>query len=392
MSKRDPLLEQLARDLAGGQRRAPRPEDPIGDIEIVAPSDKQTHVIDDGATQQIADFGAVSVSDMPEGIEETGNAGQPLDGGERRDTQDILGLAEGAHENIRGSTREVFRDDFTEHVRRLAVARIGPNGELLDDFDQLSRVQALEYQDLRAAAPFIRSAPPTALDSILGNVGIVRAVVIGGAVPRGQVVELARWAGNDAETQAITVTFGLAGSVPDTAGSGARPVGLVQFGTRGALAQVEIDIGVGCQLVVTGSAVIVSAAMEGTAWVLNGGALIVDGTEFAKSILGMLSFRSTLRTTPVTRSLYMDPLSAAAQTFAVPPFAKSVWFYRNNDASVSVTLEFLDAATNPRYIVTLGTAVNMTNPIPLDGSIINVRVTRTAGADSFASLIFELGL
>jgi len=109
-------------------------------------------------------------------------------------------------------------------------------------------------------------------------------------------------------------------------------------------------------------------------------------------LAGMLSFYPVIRTTPVTRTKYIDFIAAIAVNVVVPAFAKNVSVWRGGVSTVALTLDFKDTAGNVLYTFLLAAGSSMTDPIPLSDDVASIDVTKTAGADNAfdVRLIFEL--
>jgi len=306
--------------------------------ETEIPDDEATHLIDDGATIQIAD-------PVPQGV---------------------------------------FEDDWNQLLRQRAEAAIGPNGEALDDFDQEFQLLGTTRAELNAVAPFTRSNPPTLLNSVLGSQAIASNA------PGSLAVNVANWIGDDAETTPVTVTFyevqAFQISAPKASGI-FRPYGIVKFGTRGVLATAEVDMDQ--QFTISGSQVTLEVAMEITS----------GGTTETMLLAGMLSFKPVVRTAPVTRTLYLGSIAdAASVTVTVPNFAKSVTVWRGTAAvdTVACTIAFLDTIglAGTYYIYTLAAGAYNNDPIPIAGNVRQITVTNNNGAGQASTFfcIFNLGI
>lgn len=113
----------------------------------------------------------------------------------------------------------------------------------------------------------------------------------------------------------------------------------------------------------------------------------------------MLSFYPIVRTAPVTRTRYIDPLTAASPVLiTVPPFAKRLWVWRQSPKTVALTLFFFGPATAGGYEyflpVDAGNGFNgyMIEPIIVAPDVAQIQVTKTAGPDSSVRCVFELGI
>jgi len=213
---------------------------------------------------------------------------------------------------------EVVGDDNVFGEDRLDIAdRIATDAYHMDSLSRKVVQRGEEWQQLAQQAPFLRTNPVSILNGILGNQVVLSS---------GQQADVANWEGDDAETGPVTIvlgpsnqtlTFGDAFATPTNI-SPARPYAVVRFGTKGFSTTVEVDIGSGCQFTVNASAVRVTLVMPDA---------LAGMTANTIPLTGMLSFRTPLRTTPITKTVYWDeqvvPLGASA-TAIVPPFAKQL--------------------------------------------------------------------
>lgn len=288
---------------------------------------------------------------------------------------------------------------------------IADAGEPVDDFEELAQnhsrfLEEAEGDDLArdillrnhvtkqqaAQSPFVNQNPPSAASAMLGSTQHVSTGLgKGGVMPRGLPVTCAYWVDGDAHAQPVVVTFAPISQIGGIASQidAARAIGIITFGTKATQQTIEVDIGQGCEVQVSGSSVTASVALEGG----NSGG-VPDGDQLTATLAAMISFRTIFRASaPITKSVYFDPLSGAGSHLVpVPAFAKKVWLTRNNLATVSVDLFGQDSVGERRWQFSLATTVSMTDPIILDGSITNIEVVKTAGADSSAQLVFELGV
>lgn len=289
------------------------------------PDEHPTHLVDDGATVQIADE-----------------------------------LHEGP-----------FEDDFNRLLRDRAAAAVGPNGELLDDFDQEFQLMGKAQQALIDKAPFSRTNPVSVLNGSLGGQKIF-------SVPQelNEYHQVAYWTGDDAETMPVTVSLVNKGRIDVVGFATVESVAVdarVRFGTKGYAAEVEVDVNNGCQFTVSGSEVAVS---------LRSNAPVIASA--------FLSFRQITHQVPITRTIQ---IATGSLVVTVPTFAKSVTVWRQPVAN-GVTLNFQDTAGNTRYSYLLAASQYDLDPIPLGNEIKQITVVDTGGGGISAgsALIFNLAL
>lgn len=217
----------------------------------------------------------------------------------------------------------IYKSDWDDMLEQRAKASIGPNGELLDDFDQEFELMNAHTQATNDAAPATNTNPLSSITAILGGSATLQAGQAGTSpVP----TEVARWNGADSETTNVTVTIGP--SVPTAqAGSGAGgirqsiPYAVVQWGTRGISMIAYVDASIGAQFTIGASYVSLSLAMQ-SLYGYNG----LNGVPQPTLLSGMLSFRQITKASQLTYSVIVPDLDAAATVglFPVPPFATTL--------------------------------------------------------------------
>jgi hypothetical protein len=276
-----------------------------------------------------------------------------------------------------GSDEEILQASGDELDFAETIARINPVADQLQHF---ANMRNLKQAMNNAKAPAVSTNPASVLHGSLGNQV---------SVTTGQRVQVVNWNGDDSETTDLTVTLFPISRVSDvTQPIGIRAFGIVQFGTRGSLATVEVDIGKGCQFTVSGSSITVQVALD-TISVLPP---TITDTVF---LSGMLSFKPILRTQQITRTLYAD-LTGSFGTFQVPNFAKSVSLWKE-DYTAAILMEFLDSsgATRYKYTIAAGPSVGkLFEPVPLGGDIYQIRLSYVGGIgpNDNMDLIFNLGI
>lgn len=297
------------------------------------------------------------------------------------------------------ASEEVEDSDFTDLVRDRAQALHDAGG---DDLGQ----EALLLQQRRKAvndeAPFVRAiVPQSMMKGLGGSIGTVTqpaapsgAVIFGGQSPTPSVngpqlqftpVQVANWTGqDDIESMAVSVSFSPVEPPAATVGSALRPYGIVDFG-NGSLQRLYVDIGSGIQLTVPASRVLLSVGLDPVAGVGIGSVL-------STQIAGQIGFNPIVRTQPLTRTVYLDTLSAAVAKVWRPPFATGVMVVRNSPSSTSINLNFIDSQGTSLYEFDLATSANMTDPVPLTSDVVEIDVTKTGGSTAQARLVFFLSV
>jgi hypothetical protein len=294
-------------------------------------------------------------------------------------------------------SREAPANDWDEMIEQREQAMAEGGG------DDLSREAILlERQRVESAAksPFVNTNPPSAGTGTLGSSATVTAPVsdvipkiYGGISPQpanNQLVnivtaQVAEWiSDSDLETRAVTVSFQTTQQSFFSTPAGLRPFGVVQFGTGtvpGAL--IYVDICRGAQFTVPGSSVRLFVGLDPVAaGIANQNSMLLAGA---------ISFGPTVRAAPIYRTVYLDNWQNTPYSIFVPPFATRVWFFRMNQATVAATIQVQDSNAQPIYAYDLAAGAQMTAPIPLTSDASNILLTRTAGANGQARLVFELG-
>lgn len=271
-------------------------------------------------------------------------------------------------------------DDFDDLVRKRGEALKAAGG---DDLAAGALLQDGHQSELQKQAPWVRANPPSSLRGILGSSVTLqvplRTVALDDVINSAPTV--AYWQGDDAETTCVTVTLGattparrLFSLVP----ASIRPFAKVSFGTRSYLTSVLVDISNGTQFTVSGSQVTVQVALE------PGTQTGVGADQPSFTLFGMLSFQQVIRTVPLVRTISVD---TGGGVQVVPPFASRMWFIKDTLAN-AVTVTIADAYNNALYQFTSAANVQMTEPIPLSDDAVCVNVL--GGATG--KLIFELSL
>lgn len=290
-----------------------------------------------------------------------------------RDSGGLIDIASVEHED----------SDFGDVVRQRAAALEEAGG---DDLAAAVIHRNQTQQILGNQAPFVRDTPASAAKSILGNT----AVAISGQQP----IAVARWtADSDIETQPVTVTVvpveqqftPLGSAVAGTAQY--RPYSRITFGTAGYSTRAEVDVGLGRQFTISGSMVQVEVALEAQT--------NTPPDAVQMQIAGWLSFKTIVRTAPLTRTKYLGSTvgigTLKSATFVdIPACAQNVTLWREA-SSVAVTLFFMDAAGQLAYSYALSASAFMTDAIPLSGDIVQIGLS-PSGTISSGRLIFGLSL
>lgn len=261
---------------------------------------------------------------------------------EQQMRETLLGLAAaGAMEEA--ATEEASIDDGGDEISLAEdIARWQPTS------DQLAHKAALragKHQAMNAEAPFQRINPPSVLKGISGNVAQCQVQELNAAgTNTPNLAQIAYWPGDDAEAMPLTVTMGNVGiystgsfiEAPNTTAP-IRPFLVLQYGTKGFSLRLEVDLHQGCQFTVGASQATLQVGLD-----LVGHGLFQNFPTVP--LTGMFSFWASQKSTPMTRTRYIDDLAAGAvsSVIAVPAFAMDL---------VVVASQQLGAASSPPFSV-----------------------------------------
>lgn len=327
------VVDQLSRLVAN--------HEPTHTSEIVDAKDDEVHLVDNGASLEMADRVDGGITDFDLQVKARNEALQATGG-----------------------------DDLAAHV-------------LLQD----SHVQSVQAQ-----APTVSTNPPSAITSLLGGQATLTPP------PRGAgpaLVEVARWNGADNEAQNVTVTLGPA-QIVDTIIGGvgvdlqSRPFARVQWGTRGFALSADIDIGLGQQFSIGASYVSLSVGMEALLPVTFG-----TPQGLAQKLTGMLSFGQVERG-PLALTRTVGIKNAAGQTSIIydcPPFAKSIIAVYTFDNIYISPRDISGGQLGTTQVFGGAVSSAVTTTIVLPGGTVDIQIDAVAG--TFASsptLVFALGL
>lgn len=290
-------------------------------------------------------------------------------------------------------------DEFYSLIDRRNAALAAGGG------DDLTRDAILMHQDREHNREVAAATNPvSAVGQILGSVGTVKPQAWNTSAPfitpdplhcGNQPVQVARWDGPDTETRAVACAFQPTNLLNPTilgSGSGVRAYGIVAFGSRLATQTVEVDIGNGCSIMVFGSSVQLSIALDPMPTIPTAASFASNGYQ----AVGSFSFSSTGKGIPSVRTRYIDTLTngQTANMYNIPPYARNVTMWRAPNTS-AVTLTFVDTGGNTLYTETVaaGSDLLVDPPIPLSGDVAGIQVLNGGpNTLNFIRLIFQLSL
>jgi len=215
------------------------------------------------------------------------------------------------------------------------------------DFDQMIALRDAQQAQLQDQAPWVRTNPQSILTGIQGKTVKVSTQPVALAkldgITTGPLAQCVNWkAPSVSETTSISVTLApvqLASNLAQP--TGLRPFALVQFGTNGFLAAMEVDIGQGTQFTISGSSIFVVVGLELIPYSPN--------TATEMQIAGMLSYSRIQKSNAITRTRYIDNIHLGQGLgIVIPPFAKTVQWLPNDIVTLpsNTTLTFHDSQTN----------------------------------------------
>ncbi len=266
----------------------------------------------------------------------------------------------------------IFENDWDRLLRDRTHASVGPNGEILDDFDTEFQLMGVTAAAQAAVAPPSNTNPATAVNALLGGQA--------SADSRKDPVEVVRWVGNDSEATSMIVAAGpvTAPKAFNSTTSSFRTFCVVQFGTRGYLYTVEVDIGPGVQFTVGGSFISVAIGCETD----------TPNLFTSQPLSATVSFGDSDRFAPLTRTKYVD--STGPVTVTVPAFAKGFMLIVSNPAAaIAVTVNTTQTATIQAFTQAAGVVPVDFYALSPDAAVISIT---GAGGGTSVRCVFELGL
>lgn len=274
-------------------------------------------------------------------------------------------------------------DDWEQMLRDRAEASVGPNGEILDDFDRDVRLMGMQQDALTAQAPFTRTNPTSVVGAVLG--GFATFQQLSGS----QKVSLARWNGADEDVRSVTCTFT---EMITGAFAKFRPYGIVSYSIRDSTTTIEVDINQGCQFTIGASQVLLEMAIPIDIAPLTG------FDKDAKFYAGAISFDQVFRTTPITRTIYSENLAdGQIYTGRFPKFTRRIVVERYPfSAPFTLFLNGGDDSGESEDIAEIKVGANARmDPLTIPGDAYGFDIRNTTGggnAIDFIRVICELSL
>jgi hypothetical protein len=340
----------------------------------------RTVLVDDGASQQMEETidldDPVEVDESPFGPAILDNDGYPNN---RPAVEQELEF---------GHTLESPDDEYGDDLEHEAQQRQEAEdtvGAGASDLTVLNRLQEVKKREQAARSPYININPESAARALLGN-GLDVTAEPGEVSP--QFKQVASWGGVDVETRPVSIMFAPVKQIiypPPLVATPMffRPVGRIFFGTGGFTNQIDIDMARGCQLTVPASQVTLQVGLDGVP---------LASQAVQMTLGGSISFMPIIRTTPITRTIYFDPLGGGLSLpVIIPFFAKRVTLL--TAAGGAMTIEFTDAAvaTVIASVIIASSAASLAIPVNIPNDATFVAISN-AGGPVEARLIFELSI
>jgi hypothetical protein len=300
-----------------------------------------------------------------------GGSGVPVRGAEMIDAPTHM-TDNGAFQHVEDRLEE--EDDFTDLVQAREQALVDAGG---DDLAREAIFAGRHRDALAKDAAFVRNVPKSITTAMLGQQVQCAS--------DGTTKQVVYWQGATEETLPVTVAIS---PISTTLNSGgltglAQPFAKVTFGTMNGVHTFFVDIGTGIQFTVPASSITVDVGLE-TQTGLRASAMLIAGA---------ISFHPTVRTSPMTRTQYLEPIPNGSALITVPPFARRVIFYRNPQSVAITAFNFRDTFSNVVYQTTLAAGADFGEPIWLSTDVNTIEVFAASGAaNSHLRAIFELSL
>lgn len=268
-----------------------------------------------------------------------------------------------------------------------AYAEAGPR-----DMDVIARRR--ELHDARTPGLVRACITPASIsaDSTLGRIATLKWSPSADDKRNNIVQEstAAQWAGAKAEAQAVTVDCGLVSPPPltrtaDTPAAGARPYGIITYGSDGCRVSAKFDLNFGVRFTIACDNLTLLVGMDRPATGAESVALTVGAS---------VGFFSAPSLAPVVCSLYVDSLDDGDDSGFLPRPLRAVQLLPIlTDATGGDThVEFYGFGGAALYSVTYPSGIMDASPVILGNDVAFVRVVNDTGAPAGYSLPFQLAL
>jgi hypothetical protein len=260
--------------------------------------------------------------------------------------------------------------------------------------DDLERKGAL-YRARQAAAGQI--APLTNTNPS----GVFAAGMLGNqaTVAPGELKQVVNYQSPDCETTTMTVvvspvqqafTLDRSSTLDPNAITVARPYARIQFGNKGFAASMFVDVGTGVSFDISGS----MATIEVGSKPLPPDASSASGHVMQLGAMISAFRSSSMRTTPLTYTIYQDDGTGTFLYYAIPPFARRVTFYKANRMNDTVVSLFgFTSASNGGFEYDIPAQQQQASPVEIPGDTVLINaIDTTAGTNAQGRFVFELAL
>lgn len=298
-------------------------------------------------------------------------------------------------------------DDIQELVSQMVAARHDENGHPVDDLVASARLAQMQQDAEKSDAPAVSTVPQSSLKALTGSTALCQ---YGGSVTNAasgnsnlspvsgttayQETTVVRWDGDPGEMQTVTID----GWIQTSGGGGTYPAGTNAAGTfysyrpfmhaffgssRGAPAEVYVDIGRGAQFSVATNFLVVNVGMDQPC--------PANPTEVAGSmVLGAsMGFRQTNHQSPLLRTVYINNQAGGGGivSYLIPLFASRLEaFITTTPANWTLSMRTLGSNT----LATITGSQLASNAVALPGNAWSIAVANNGGAPDSASLVFSL--
>lgn len=270
-----------------------------------------------------------------------------------------------------------FQTDTEHQFEEVGASRIGPNGEVLGELDaEFYRRERKRAED-NELVPFRNINPSSADRGTLGNQ--ITALPNQDTARAGELVQVVNWPGDDREVCPVTVTLSPL-ELPEVTGFSTvgtiRPVARIQWGTRNAQFEVDVDIGTGITFTFNASSVYVSVYLD-------------EGSDTPCVLQGSLGFWAATPHNPPIRTAYLDNIgSGATEQKPRPKFGNRIVAFDRSDPNIKWVLTFRNLNSDNIGCVVISANQYLQSPIILGNDVVAIDCQNQGPAGQNARLIF----
>ncbi len=274
-----------------------------------------------------------------------------------------------------------FTSDFEHLLQQMAEAKIGPDGQPLDDLGQQVMLREMQRGDRKKEAPHVRTGPISWDRGVLGGVAVANPNQ--NTALDGDLVQIVHWPGDDGESTVVGITVQPLNLEATANSTGIiRPQGRLVWGTRGQHI-LDFDVGSGVEFSIVGSSAYLSVYLEG-------------GSTAPVQMQASLGFHNVSRLTPLTRTAYLDAMRAGSTTtIRRPNYAQTILTVDRNDPAaptappeIDLTFKTLAGAVIGYRAIVASAFLTTPVVIPNDCQLIDVK--NAGGANTNVRVVFGL--